>query len=85
LQDTPPAKILWFSTCYGGYVYITVWRGTEKGEKLVHIDKNGKRLWEKHYTDSVDEFGMFHENQVIVNNPTTSNIEIINLEDHSIQ
>jgi hypothetical protein len=83
LQEAP-AKILEFSSCYGGYVYVTVWRGTEKGEKLVHIDHEGKKIWERHYTDSVDEFGMFRENEVVVNNPTTSNIEVINLVDHSI-
>ena len=83
LQE-PPAKILEFSSCYGGYIYVTVWRGIEKGEKLVHIDHKGRKIWERHYTDSVDEFGMFRNDEVIVNNPTTGNIEVINLIDHSI-
>jgi hypothetical protein len=82
LQRTAP-KILKFCTAVEGYVYISTSEGDV--EKLIHIDKQGKILWEKDYQDSIDTFAMFNEREVIVLNVKESTIEIVDLVTHTIR
>jgi hypothetical protein len=54
-------------------------------ERLVHVDKEGKTLWERDYVDSVDTFGMFNEREAIVLNVNEDKIEVIDLLKHEVR
>lgn len=84
LQDVA-SKILMFAPVCNGYVYITVNRGSEHGEHLVHIDHDGKKLWQKHYQDSLDVFGQFNDREVIVLNPSKGFVEVVDVTTHEIK
>ena len=81
--ERPAQKILKLSTAINGFLYITTIPGTY--EKLVHINKEGKVLWERDYVDSVDTFGMFNEREAIVMNVSESTIEIVDLLTHTFR
>lgn len=54
-------------------------------EKLVHVDREGKTLWERAYVDSVDTFGMFNEREAIALNVSENKIEVIDLMTHEVR
>ncbi len=54
-------------------------------ETIVHINAEGKILWEHSYNDIIDMFGMMTDREVIVLNVPESRIEILNLEKQSIR
>jgi hypothetical protein len=81
--ERPALKVLKLSTALNGYVFITT--SEDSFERLVHVDRQGKLLWEKAYADSIDTFGMFNEREVIVMNVRENLIEVVDLLTHSVR
>lgn len=81
--EQPALKVLKVSTALNGFVLVTT--TLDSFEKLVHVDREGRTLWERKYADSVDTFGMFNEREVIVLNVSAGQIEVVDLLTHSIR
>jgi hypothetical protein len=79
----PALKILKLSTALNGFVLVATTE--ESFEKLVHVDGEGRTLWERRYADSLDTFGMFNEREVIVLNVAAAAIEVVDLLTHTLR
>ena len=80
--EKPIQKILKVCPAFNNTFVMITCQDMFDEEKLVHIDSRGKVLWEKPYKESVDTFGFFRENEVIVVNINKAQIEIIDLSSY---
>lgn len=76
-------KIFCCSSTFNRGVVVTRIDKPGKEESIVHLDTNGKILFEKKYNDIINYFGMVNDREVIVLNVPESKIDIINLEKRS--
>jgi hypothetical protein len=77
-------KILCASSAFNGtFVFVSVDVPGCK-ESIVHMDAQGKILYERNYEDIIDFFGMMKNDEVIVLNVLESKIHIINLKTQKI-
>ena len=81
----PMMKILCASVAYEGTFVLVRMDKPSQEESIVHLDKNGKILFERTYKDIIDFFGMMNDKEVIVLNVPESKIDIINLQTHSVK
>lgn len=78
-------KILCFSTAYNNtYVFSRV-INPGADESIVHVDAEGKVLFEKRYPDIINFFGMLNEREVILMYVPDRHIDIINLETKTVR
>ena len=78
-------KILCFSSAYDGtYVFSQVDKPGES-ESIIHVDGAGNILFEHHYDDIINYFGMINEREVIVMDVPRNHIDIINLEEKKVR
>ena len=80
--EKPMQKILKVCPTFNDTFVMITCQDIFDEEKLVHIDSKGKILWERPYKESLDTFGFFRENEVIIVNLHKSQIEIIDLKNY---
>lgn len=78
-------KILCASVAYKNTFVVLRMDKSNQESTIVHLDKNGKILYERKYKDATDSFGMINEKEVIITNVSENRIDIINLEQHNVR
>lgn len=84
LQDKV-TKILCFSTAFNNTFVFSRVINPGADESIVHVDANGKILFEHKYPDIINFFGMLNDREVIVMYVPESHIDIINLETQTVR
>lgn len=78
-------KILCFSTAFNNTFVFSRVINSGADESIVHVDVDGKVLFEHKYPDIINFFGMLNEREVIVMYVPESHIDIINLETQQVR
>jgi hypothetical protein len=78
-------KILCFSTAFNNTFVFSRVINPGADESIVHVDVDGKVLFEHKYPDIINFFGMLNEREVIVMYVPESHIDIINLETQQVR